>query len=541
MKKIFLSFITVMLVLVLAAGCANNEVDPSSTGDKSREITVCENWGFEDGFHTIFTPSKNSNLGLGFYLINFYDTLVKIENGQIVPGLAESWSISGDGLVYTFNLKKNIKFSDGSDLNAAVVKRNLEMIPVILDDHNGSFGLVTTLFQQIVDVDEHTVEVHLTSPYYAALYDFATPMPMSIMAASAYTENNSLSEKLKTATLGTGPYMFESKADNLYSFVINPYYSGPKPDVEKFNVRVIPDNEAKALALRSGEVDLIFGFEKIGYGRFDEFAKDLDYNAKTSDAAIRTRLLGFNMAEQPVDDIRVRQSIAYALNKQELCDGLLYGIDGKADTALSQTLPYCDVDIEPYEFNLTKANSLLEEAGWVDNDGDGVREKNGQKLKLEFLYMTGSTTTDDIVLGIKSALEKIGMEIKVSGLELLAYYAETQQSKYTITYKETYGLPYDPFVFFGNMDSEYMVDNVLVQGFIHMENGNQLIRELTGMVNPQEIRDRYELILKELHDNVSFVPIAEMKELAVYNAEKIADYTFFGLTSNLNIAGIRLK
>ncbi len=536
-KKFLVITMAALFSLTLIVGCSQNK---ERVSDQIKEITLCESWGFEGGFPTIFTPGKHANYQARFYLGNFYETLVDYRDGKIVPGLAESWSISDDGLIYTFTLRKGIKFSDGAALNAAAVKKSLEMIPIVLGDYKGTSEVLSVLFKNFKIIDEHVIEVHLTSPYYGALQDFAKPMVLGIMSPNAYNQDGTLSDKLLTHSMGTGPYMSAGQsAENIYTFVRNPHYWGEKPEVDQFNVKVIPDNDAKALALRNGEIDLIFGSSKITYGAFKEFSEDSRYSAKTSDENIQTRLLGFNLSKQPFNDKQVRLAISHAIDKQSIVANLFYGIETKADSFLSRTLPYCDVALEPYEYDVEKAKQLLETAGWLDSDGDGIREKDGKKLKAGLLYKSGSSVDDDLALTIAASLKKLGIEVKVSTLEILAWIAELQNGNFDIAYALTYGFPVDPYSTIANMSSEPLVDNLLVQGVAHVQDGNNIIKGLTSLVDEDEIQERYDFILQEVHQNMAFVPISYIKELVVFNADKIADYQFNGQPSNLDIAGIK--
>ncbi|MCG8514876.1 MAG: ABC transporter substrate-binding protein, partial [Halanaerobiales bacterium] len=379
-KKLSVMTMAVLMLVTLAAGCSQNSGEMSESNEDIQEITLCESWAFEQ-FFPVLTPENSTNYGLSFYLANFYETLVNYEAGQIVPGLAESWSVSEDGLVYTFNLREGVKFSDGTDFNAAVVKKNLEMIPKLLGRFSGEFAEVTTLFKEIRVIDPSTVEIHLSSPYYAALQDFTKLNPLAMISPKAFNEDGTLSEELLTATLGTGPYRYEGQhVDHVYTFTKNPYYWGEEPEIDLFHIKVIPDNQAKALALRSGEIDLIFGVSRISYDGFQEFSQDKKYGALMSTENIKTRFICFNLARAPFNEPEVRLAISQALDKQELCDNLFYGIETGADTFFSRSLPYCDVALEPYQYNVDQAKEILEAAGWQDLDGDGIREKDGQQL-----------------------------------------------------------------------------------------------------------------------------------------------------------------
>ncbi len=555
LKKLIILILSVA-VLSLSFGCSsktevtNNGEEQSKLkvsdsfkeADKINEITLCESWGFEKGFSTVITPENNKNFGVNYYLPNFYETLVNYKNGEIVPGLAESWNISKDGLVYTFKLKEGVKFSDGADFNADVVKRNLEMIPKLSGMYNGSFALVTTLFKEIKVINDYEVEVHLNNPYYGTLQDFTKANPLSMMSPNAFNEDDTLSDKIMTETMGTGPYIYNGKInDNVYSFVRNPNYCGEKPDVDKFNVKVISDDESKALALRNGEIDMIFGATKISYDGFKEFSDEEDYDCKASHTSIKTRFLGFNISEEPFDDKNIRLAVNHAIDKQAICENLFYGIESKADTFFNKELPYCDVEVIPYEYDVDRSKQLLEESGWKDIDGDGIREKDDKKLTAEIIYIGNRTSTEELTLICSSYLKQIGMDVKITGLEMMAWYAKVQEDDYLIVNKETYDIPNDPFTSISNMNSDLNIDNAIAQGLAHIKNGNELIVNLNTLADEDDIQDQYNYILNEIHNNAAFVPISDIKELVVYNNKVIDDYIFNGQPSNVNISGIKLR
>ena len=184
-KKFLALFLAAMMTTLSFSGCASEPSSSSSASQENtvKEVTFCESWDFEGGFFSLQAPNvTNGTFGLYYFLTNFYETLVRYEDGEIVPGLAERWEVSPDELTYTFYLKQGIKFSDGTDFNAEAVKINLDNIPGILAEFNGGWGLTSTLLDEVNVVDEYTVAVKLTTPYYGALQDFAVPMPMSMMS-----------------------------------------------------------------------------------------------------------------------------------------------------------------------------------------------------------------------------------------------------------------------------------------------------------------------------------------------------------------------
>lgn len=203
------SLAALMMAGVMVLGlCACNSTTPDTSGSDSTpvSITTTESWDFSTGFYPAMSPAtSNGTYGFTYYARNCYDTLVVRENGEFKAGLAETWDISDDGLTYTFHLKEGVKFSDGADLNAEAVKTSLEAAFSNLGAYIASFGKIGTLTESIEVVDEHTVAIHLTTPYYGVLNDLAMCNPMGIVSPNAFNEDLTTKEELLTQTMGTGP------------------------------------------------------------------------------------------------------------------------------------------------------------------------------------------------------------------------------------------------------------------------------------------------------------------------------------------------
>lgn len=541
-EKVTALALAMATVLSLSA-CSTNEVKDDGSDGKITEVTLSESWNFESGFHTLQSPNVvNGTFGLLYYINNFYETLVNYENGEIVPNLAESWEISDDGMTYTFHLKKDIKFSDGSDLNAEVVKVNLDNIPATLGQFNGSFGLTSTLMKEVVVVDKYTVAVHLTTPYYGALQDFTSPLPMAIMAKSAYNEDGTLSKITKTKTLGTGAYMYDGQRENdVYTFVKNPHYKRGNADVDTFHIKVIPDHDSKLLALRSGEIDMILGSGNLTYNSFNDLSKDEAFKTIASDVTIQSRTIGFNLSNEKFADKAVRLAVNHALDKKTICDNLFFGVETPADTVLDTSLPYCDVKTTAYHHNFEKANSLLDEAGWMDNDNDGIREKNGVKLEANLLYASDRAMLSDYAHTIASQLEKVGFKVTPVGTEQMNYFAEISNNNFDMAIAITNSIPYDPYLLVSKLKHQTVIDNYLAQGLKELEHADELISSLNGMTDEKEIQAVYNTLLTELHKQATIIPMSRVKGMAAYRNDSIAEYDFYNQPDYVDISAITLK
>ena len=388
-----------------------------------------------------------------------YETLVNVENGKIVPGLAKSWEISADGLTYTFHLQEGVKFSDGSDLTAEVVKLNFDAIPVVMGQYNGSYGITGTLIDKTEALDEHTFVLHLTRPYYGALNDIAYIAPMGIMGSATYNEDMSLSEAVKTASFGTGPYMYAGDYDGKkYTFVRNPYYHGDAPDADSFTVSMITDGSATELALRSGEIDMLWGSHIVSFDAMSEFGKEGNFEAKMDEYIESVQYLAFNTTAAPFDDAVVRNAVAMAIDKESLCKTVYNGLVSPTNRILPTYYAYCDIDAEGKSYDLDEAKRLLDEAGYVDSDGDGVREKDGQSLSVTLPYVADNASTDNAMRFIADQLKALGITVNVSGMDMMTWFTTLMQGDWGLSFYHTYSPSYDPYTFMANMDADMQAD-----------------------------------------------------------------------------------
>lgn len=372
MKKLFAIFTALCTVFSIAAcaaagGQSGGEISEAVSGvasEKSETVTgepaepktvaLCESWDFESGFFTPLHPGNSAGgYGISYYLANLYETLVEVKDGEIIPGLAESWEVSDDGLTYTFHLKKNVKFSDGTDFNAEAVKLHFDALPVIMGEYNGSYGVTSTLIERTEVADEYTFAFHLTEPYYGVLNDIAFIAPMGVMSAGAFNEDGALSDAVLTASFGTGPYMYDGAYDGTtYTFVRNPHYHGEMPDADSFTVTVITDSNAAVLALRSGEIDMLWGSHIVSYDAMLEFEGNSQFETKLDENVESVQYLAFNTQKAPFDDAAVRNAVAMAIDKESLCETVYNGLVSPTNRILPGYYAFCDIESEGRGYNL---------------------------------------------------------------------------------------------------------------------------------------------------------------------------------------------
>ena len=335
MKKRLLSLALCGALLCGAlAGCGGNETtsasqEPSSSqaAEESKILTTAV--GAE--LNTLYPLNMDVQNNIGTKLC--YEGLVNYENGDIVPCLAESWEFSDDGTALTFHLKEGVTFHDGTPFNAEAVKTDFEFA-----HPNPNFSNISAVakLESIEVVDEYTVTFHYPNAYFAYLMDFCYPETMVLVSPAVLEEGNYQS---MNGVVGTGPYVYEEIVDGDYvRFVRNENYWGEQPYYDEVIVKYIPDASARLQALQSGEIDLIYGSALLTWDDYQQATSLPNIAGAVAESDSKTRNLVLN-ASGVLSDLKVREAVAYAIDKETLSEGLTYGEETPADHLFPDGIP----------------------------------------------------------------------------------------------------------------------------------------------------------------------------------------------------------
>lgn len=548
--KRMIAALTAAVMAVSLTACGGN-VDPAGESNRLPENTeaqavhlnLAESWDFQY-FYTIITPEVSSSSGydITYYLTSFYDTLFEYNtDGEVMGVLAEEWSVSEDGKVYTFQIKQNVKFSDGSGLTAEDVAKSILAVPVNLGQYNGSYGRLSTIIEDAVVMDEYTVELHLTQPYYNTLRELCLANPYGIVSSEQFNEDLTAKDTFRTATYGTGPYMYAGDNNGqTWNFARNPNYWGEAPDVDSFSIKYIPDNDAKILAMQNGEVDFLSGIKNISAESFEQMEQAESFHAQVDEKSLQTYYVGYNLSNPVFGDQTVREAISLAIDKDAIVESIYGGLYDKADTFFSRSLPHCDVEQTVYSFDLNRANQILDEAGYTDTDGDGIREKDGVKLSASFMYQIGSASDDNLVVYICDQAGKIGIELIPGSAQMMDWYAKIQSGEYGLTIFKTQGGYYDPASVVTNINPATSMDPILMQIGVAQPEIAMLVDELDSSANESRIQDIYDTILTTMADQCLTTPLIYTRQLTVYS-NAVENYTFPTDASFTSVQNIHLN
>lgn len=290
-------------------------------------------------------------------LATMYEGLVAINQDlERVPGLATEWSASEDGLTWTFKLREGVTFHDGTPFNADAVVFTFDRL---LDRDLGlpSGGRFWPVIDTVTAIDPYTVEfgLHVVYPAFPSL--------VAIMHASIVNPNPDVQENLQIAGSGTGPFKFVEWATGEY--VLQEAYEGYWGEPAKVDeIKWIWSAEPSvgAMALQSGDADVV-NAPAATFAQVISTNPDLVLHQSKSSRVFWASL---NMAMAPFDDIRVRQALNYATNRQALVDALLFGFGSPANSPLGEAVFGYDGTLLPYPYDPEKARELLAEAGYAD-------------------------------------------------------------------------------------------------------------------------------------------------------------------------------
>lgn len=333
-------------------------------------------------------PHLNASSELGIPLASVYDTLVFRDpaTGKFVPGLSEGWSISHDGQKYTFSLRRDVTFHDGTPFNAQAVQANLDYV-MDPDHHSQKARFMLGPLQDVEIIDDYTVALHLAEPF-APLLDSLSDVYLG-MASPTALETWGPTE-YQFHQVGTGPYRFDEYIPNdKIALTRNPdyawapsIYQNSKAKIETIVFQFYEDPSTRAIALESGEVDII---GEVPSHDANRFADSSDFNLYPIPIPGQPMQFFFNTKRAPTDNVRVRLALIYAVNRPQAVKTIF---DVYSPVAQSPFLA-SSFDLEAQEsfpeYDPDAAGALLDEAGWKMTGDDNVRSLNGVSLELHIV------------------------------------------------------------------------------------------------------------------------------------------------------------
>ncbi|MFI3312295.1 MAG: nickel ABC transporter substrate-binding protein [Eubacteriales bacterium] len=519
-KTLAISLITAMM-LSLFVGCSSSTettTTQESAAVETEEATVRTDLTFAF-FRGMESVSPHTTAPEMWFQEMVYETLVSVENSGIEPCLAESWEISEDGLVYTFQIREGVTFTNGTALDAYAVEANFDNIWADAQSLQWLESLL--LMERYGATDEFTFEIVLTEPYYPTLTELGLARPYGIGAPEIFIEGE---PRNVTEAIGTGPYyLAEQKQDEYVIMQMNDTYWGEKPTIETVTMKVIPDNQTRIMALENGEIDLIYGVNVLDAATLKIYEDSDTIHYATSEPNL-TKHLVLNAQVAGLDDLAVRQAINHAIDKQAISDGVYYGMEQPADALFAPNVPYCDIDLDPYEYDKDLAAQILDEAGWVMGS-DGIRAKDGVKLSFSVIYDNNSVTCKPIVEFIQSELKPLGINLTLSGYERASYFDYQKSGNFEIVVGVPWGQPYDPHTSLSAFRTPAYGDYTALSALDNAEDIFQQITDFLVEVDEEKRQEQIANVLTGIHEAAVHVPLVYEANKALYSDE-LQEVTF---------------
>jgi peptide/nickel transport system substrate-binding protein len=375
-----------------------------------------------------------------------YDPLIwQPEGGKFVPGLAEKWDISADGKVYTFNLRKDVKFHDGTPFNAAAVKATYDRMvdPATKSLQVGRLGP----YDKTEVVDDYTVRITLEEPFVV----FLSNLSEHYLAPASPTAVKELGDKFAMNPVATGPFKIKAWTDDT-TLVLerNPDYTwGPEfwpnrgpAHLDTITYRMVEEVATRLIALENGEADIIDAPPPQDVGRIKDSGK---YDVNAFIVPGMPEFSNINIVNSPTSDIAVRKAMQHGVDRQALADLVFSGVYPPAYGPLTRgSWAYWKGVEDMYPYDQEKAKKILDDAGWKVGTG-GVRSKDGAPLKVRHITTAGGFTQKSAEF-IQGSLREIGFDYIVDAMPYEATVKRFTDNEYEV-YRLFFALidPHDAF------------------------------------------------------------------------------------------------
>lgn len=393
MKRILSAVLTLLLLGSLSA-CGTNPAESVNSETGAKKLVIGDTtWNPENEEHDLNPHNAYSGwacirYGVGETLVRYSDDM------ELEPWLAERWE-NVDPLTWSITMRDGISFTSGRALDAEAVRQCLEHLLEVHDRAPSDLNIAS------MEADGQVLTVHTKTPNPGLLNDLGDPYSCIIDVDAGFDNG---------IVAGTGPYIaVDCQSGDHLTLVKNEHYWNGTPQLDELTIRTISDGNTLANALQSGEIQAAYGMAYENYPLFEN-----ENYTFSQIATSRCFFLHFNHKTGVCTDPAVRKAIAMGIDKQGFVETLLDGNGEAANGVFPAGSAFGGdrVTAEPYDPEGAKA--VLEQAGWVDADGDGIREKDGQRLELKWLTYPSRQELPLLAEAAQSTLQAIGIAVDIN-------------------------------------------------------------------------------------------------------------------------------
>lgn len=445
-NTLFKGLSVIMLIGLLLAACGGGtQATEAPAAEMTEDASATEAPAASGGTLTLGVAIEPETLDPGdavyvqeqFILMNIFDSLLSISpDGELHPALATAWEPNTDYSEFTFTLRDDVTFHDGTPFTADAVKASFDhIVSESVLESGGKSLLQDHTYVETVVVDDYTVTVKFGASYPTFLRDAARQW-LSISSPAALEQYG---QEYGRNPVGTGPFKFvQWDAQSQIVLERNPDYNwGPEfaahqgpAHLDQVIFRILPEAATRLTAFETGEI-LIAS---------EPPALDAIALAESGSATIDTfaqpgvpAILMINATKAPTDDVNVRKAMVLAVNQEELAQTAFQELGLPAYSVVSPTTwSYDEASASLYRYDPEEAARLLEESGWVDSDGDGIREKDGAMLTIDWPDNPAwSESFNELLIGY---LSEAGFDVQYRSMDDGAAYEELLAGNYTLVY-----------------------------------------------------------------------------------------------------------
>src|ERR1051326_2038052 len=436
------------------------------------------------------------------------------EPGKFMPALAEKWDVSPDATVYTFNLKKGVKFHGGPPFNGAAVKFTFDRVVDPATKAGQSHDQLGP-YDHTEVLDDCTIKVVMKQPYAPLLTNLngylgiVSPTAVQKMGMAEFARH----------PVGTGPFMFQEWVNKDHvTLVRNPDYNWGSPmfkntgpaHVDQVIFKIIPEPSVRTGTLKTGETQLIDEVDPLEYANLNG---DKNYAVIQKGHPGSGWILMLNSTSTgAISDPAVRQAMEYAVDRDGVNQSVFQGMNKPAWSPLMRpTFAYDPSTESVYSFDPDKAGSILDTAGWTPGP-DGIRAKGGQRLEIAFPII--SRPRDNAMAeSVQASLHDVGIDLKVDPLERAAAREAYQQNRYDISFMWfSYG---DPDVLRTLFHSSNI--NAFNRSKYQVPEVDKMLEDAAGSTDANHRADLYKQIQQRVLKDTAIVPLVDT---VVYNGKR---------------------
>ncbi|HEY8483513.1 MAG TPA: ABC transporter substrate-binding protein [Longimicrobiales bacterium] len=409
-----------LLPVALLGACRRDDAEQEAAGPPQRGGTVVAGVRADfGGFNPVTNTDVRTDEIIKFAL---FTPLIQYDrNLEVQPYLAESWELLGDTAV-VFRLRSDVRWHDGQPVTAEDVKFTFD-----LAKDPAAASLIGTAYLANVDraevLDPHTIRFHFARPHAQALEDFWwAPLPRHLLQGVAPADLRNA--PFNRRPVGSGPYRFvEWRANDRLVLERNPDFPaalGGPPHLDRVVIRVVPEVSTLLTELVTGgvQVNIDVQPEQVSQIQASRGLELFSYPGRT------VFYIGWNNQRRPFDDPRVRRAMTLAIDRQAIINALLAGQGVPATSTIPPWHPLYPEDVQPLPYDVAQADELLDAAGWIDRNHDGVRE-DSQGRPFRFTLLTSDRTLNRAVAEIvQDQLRRVGVQADVRVLEFQTLLAQ---------------------------------------------------------------------------------------------------------------------